>query len=444
MNRQSGGISPLFLILLGMIAFGALLALNARPAEPLRVIVPSLPAPSQTVNPWQAVLEAGFGQQGTIVPTIAAIDTFVLPTLVYTGDVNAPAVAAEDVAAVPTLAFASGATPTRPLPTAQVLSTELPLTQQVVNAPTRVWQPPPLIPPLARDPLGRDHYYFGRPVDSNATNYGLFNYPYGSDGPLDEWRVHAGLDMSNPVGETVRAMGSGVIEWAADGLRVEGGFFQNTSSYGNVVVIRHDFGFEGRPLFSLYAHLNAVLVLPGQRVGRGDPIGLVGSSGRVSGPHVHVEVRMCATTLCPDIPGYGQTFNPSLWIVPYVGHGVIAGRLVDGFGVRLDDVDITVRNWARGTVEATTYTYVYQNTGVDVNSDPNWQENFVVPDIPVGRYEVIANVNGVRLAQLVDVAEGMTSFVELAPQPGISLSGPTAVPNTATSVPPTAEPTESS
>jgi len=420
MNRPSGGISPLILILVVLIGFGGLLALNARPAEPVRVIVPTPPAPTQTVNPWQAVLEAGFGQQGTLVLTIPPVSSFAPPpTLVYAGGVSAP-IAAADVASVPTLAIASGATPTRPLPTAQLLATDIPLTAQVVNLPTQVWQPPPLIPPISRDPLGRDHYYFGRPVDSNATNFGIFNYNYGSDGPQDAWRVHAGIDMPNPIGQTVRAAGSGIIVWAADGLRVEGAVFQNTSSYGNVVVIRHDFGYEGHPLFTLYAHLSAVLVLPGQRIERGEPIGLVGNSGRVTGPHVHFEVRMCPTTVCEDIPGYGETYNPLLWMVPYVGHGVIAGRLVDGFGDLVDDADITLRNWARGTVEGTTTTYIFQNTGVDVNSDPNWQENFVLPDVPEGRYEVIANINGVRLSQLVDVSEGMTSFIELAPQPGVT------------------------
>ncbi|MCL4251362.1 MAG: M23 family metallopeptidase [Anaerolineae bacterium] len=419
MNRPSGGISPLILILVALIGFGGLLALNARPVEPVQLIVPTQPAPTQTVNPWQAVLEAGFGQQGTLVPTIPPVSSFAAPTFVYEGGVSAP-IAAADVASVPTLAIASGATPTRPLPTAQLLATNIPLTAQVVNLPTQVWQPPPLVPPISRDPLGRDHYYFGRPVDSNATNFGIFNYNYGSDGPQDAWRVHAGIDMPNTIGQTVRAAGSGTIEWAADGLRVEGATFQNTSSYGNVVVIRHDFGYEGHPLFTLYAHLSAVLVLPGQRVERGEPIGLVGNSGRVTGPHVHFEVRMCPTELCEDIPGYGETYNPLLWTVPYVGHGVIAGRLVDGFGDLVDDADITVRNWARGTVEGTTTTYIFQNTGVDVNSDPNWQENFVLPDVPAGRYEVIANINGVRLSQFVDVSEGMTSFVELAPQPGVT------------------------
>jgi murein DD-endopeptidase MepM/ murein hydrolase activator NlpD len=423
MRRQGGGFSPILLVLVALGVFGFLLYNNANPQEAARIIVPTQPAPTQTVNPWQAVLEAGFGRQGTLPPTIPPIGTFIAPTLVYSGEVSAP-VAAGDVVSVPTISFASGATPTRPLPTLPVALTNVPVTAQVVDLPTQVWQPPPLVPPISRDPLGRDHYYFARPVDSNATNFGLFYYPYGSDGPEDAWRVHAGIDMPNPVGQTVRAAGSGIIAFAADGLRIEGAVFQNTSSYGNVVVIQHDFGFEGRPLFTLYAHLSAVLVTPGQYVNRGDPIGLVGDSGRVSGPHVHFEVRMCPTTVCSDIPGYGDTYNPLLWMVPYVGTGVIAGRLVDSFGDLIEDADVTIRDFSRGTVEDATSTYIFQDTGVDVNPDPNWQENFVASDLPVGRYEVIAIVNGVRLSQVVDVFEGMTTFVELAPGEGVQLVAP--------------------
>jgi murein DD-endopeptidase MepM/ murein hydrolase activator NlpD len=424
--RRQGGVSPLLLIIVAVIGFGALLAANARPQEALRIVVPTQAPPTQTVNPWQAVLQAGFGAQGTQAPTVPPIGTFAAPTLVYSGAV-APPVAAGDVAGVPTMAFASGATPTRPLPTQPFAATNAPITAVAVDLPTQVWQPPALIPPLARDPLGRDHYFFARPVDSNATNYGLFYYPYGSDGPEDAWRVHAGIDMPNPVGQTVRAAGGGVIEWAADGLRVEGAVFQNTSSYGNVVVIRHDFGYQGRPLFTLYAHLSAVLVAPGQVVRTGDPIGLIGATGRVSGPHVHFEVRMCQTTICNDIPGYGDTYNPTLWMVPYVGHGIIAGRLVDSFGEWIEDADVTIRSVARGTVTATTSTYIFQETGVDVNPDPNWEENFVAGDIPAGRYEVIASVNGVRLAQTVEVYEGLTSFVELAPDENTQLLAPPEV-----------------
>ncbi|MCK6578205.1 MAG: M23 family metallopeptidase [Anaerolineae bacterium] len=213
--------------------------------------------------------------------------------------------------------------------------------------------------------------------------------------------------MPNDIGQTVRAAGAGVIIWSGQG-------FQETASYGNIVVIEHDFGYDGRRLYTLYAHLSAVLVGVGQTVAARDPIGLVGNTGRVTGPHVHFEVRMPQPGSA-EIPGYGDTYNPVLWMAPYVGSGVIAGRLTDARGRLLQDADITIRNWATGLTADTTTTYILPGTTVDMNRDPVWGENFVVGDLPVGRYEVIANIDGARISRIVNVIEGTTTFVELSP-----------------------------
>jgi hypothetical protein len=105
-----------------------------------------------------------------------------------------------------------------------------------------------------------------------------------------------------------------------------------------------------------------------------------------------------------------------LWMVPYVGTGVIAGRVVDFRGDMVQDVTVTVNRWATGLVQDTSSTYIFENNGLDVNTDPNWDENFVVGDLPVGRYEVVVTIDGERVSKLVDVLEGTTSFVELAPR----------------------------
>jgi len=411
--RQGGGIPALVLVIVALLVFGFLIWRNAQPAQAPRVIVPTQVAPTAAGDSWQAILEAGFGSDSTPLPTIAIpTQPFVPPTLSAqdSGEsVAAASIGLGDAALVTPFALA---TPTPPPPTAALALTGIPLTQIPVTVPPREWRPPPLIPPISRDPLGRDHYWFIRPVDSNANNRGLFYYPYGSDGPNDEWRVHAGLDMPNPIGETVRAAGDGTVVWAADGLRVQGGSFQDTYSYGNVVVIQHDFGYRGRPIFTLYAHLALANVVPGQRVQTGDPIGLVGNTGRVTGPHVHFEVRL-GEAGSSDVPTYAHTYNPALWMVPYVGTGVIAGRVIDSFGNPISDVDVTIRSRATGQTVDTTTTYVLQNTGVDVNSDPIWDENFVVGDVPAGRHEVIADIGGQRVTAIVEVIEGTTAFVEL-------------------------------
>ncbi|MDL1900776.1 hypothetical protein FBR02_08405 [Anaerolineae bacterium CFX9] len=402
MGRQ-GSIPALILVIVAVAGFLYILSQNAQPAPPLRVIVPTVAEPTADTNSWQAILQEGFGSDSTPLPTVAIPTApFIPPTLpIPNTSPNAPLAAGDLVGSGgSTVNVASAVTPTRPAPTPELLMTNIPLTSVYVTQAPQQWRPPPLVPPISRDPLGRDHYWFVRPVDSNANNQGLFYYPYGSDGPENLWRIHAGIDMPNPIGETVRAAGSGFVTWARDG-------FQQTSSYGNVVQIRHDFGYRGQPLWTIYAHLSAVLVTEGQYVEAGDPIGLVGNTGRVSGPHVHFEVRM-------GDDFYGSTYNPVLWMVPYVGTGVIAGRVLDRSGNLALDTDVTVREFARGLVTDTTTTYIFQGSVIDVNSDPIWQENFVVGDVPVGRYEVIATIGGERVSQFVTVVEGTTAFVELA------------------------------
>jgi peptidoglycan hydrolase-like protein with peptidoglycan-binding domain len=105
-----------------------------------------------------------------------------------------------------------------------------------------------------------------RPIDA------LPGDPFGPRGD----RFHPGVDYPAPTGTTVVAAGDGVVVGAGP---VEG--------YGNLVVVQHAGGVT-----SMYAHLSKFLVEPGRRVTRGTPIGLVGSTGESTGPHLHFEVRV--------------------------------------------------------------------------------------------------------------------------------------------------------
>lgn len=88
-------------------------------------------------------------------------------------------------------------------------------------------------------------------------------------------RFHAGLDFTAPIGTEIYATAQGTVS--------ETGWKQG---YGNAIQINHGFGYE-----TLYAHLSAIKVRTGQRVKRGDIIGLVGNTGKSTGPHLHYEVR---------------------------------------------------------------------------------------------------------------------------------------------------------
>jgi len=93
---------------------------------------------------------------------------------------------------------------------------------------------------------------------------------------LKTWRAHLGTDYGAPAGTAVRAVGEGVVEFAG---------WQN--GYGNVVQIQHAGGRS-----TLYGHLSRINVQRGQRVGQGQNVGAVGSTGWATGPHLHFEFRV--------------------------------------------------------------------------------------------------------------------------------------------------------
>ncbi len=94
---------------------------------------------------------------------------------------------------------------------------------------------------------------------------------------------HAGLDISNAPGTKIIAPANGRVSFAAEKLYI-----------GNLLAIDHDHG-----RVTQYGHLKEILVNPGQEVKRGDVIGLVGNTGRSTGPHLHYEVLINGTPVNP-------------------------------------------------------------------------------------------------------------------------------------------------
>ena len=106
---------------------------------------------------------------------------------------------------------------------------------------------------------------------------------------LGEYMMHEGQDISGPIGLPVVATAAGRV--------IEEEF---SSSFGNYVVLAHGGGIQ-----TLYAHLSAFRCQLGETVRRGEVIGLLGTTGRSTGPHVHYEVHVD-----------GKPVDPLPWILP--------------------------------------------------------------------------------------------------------------------------------
>lgn len=101
-------------------------------------------------------------------------------------------------------------------------------------------------------------------------------------------RPHYGIDLAAPAGSAIRAPADGVVTFARPGMHFEGG----------LTLIDH-----GQGLITAYLHQSRIDVLPSQRITRGDVIGLVGMTGRATGPH-----------LCWRMKWRDRNMDPSLMV----------------------------------------------------------------------------------------------------------------------------------
>jgi murein DD-endopeptidase MepM/ murein hydrolase activator NlpD len=95
---------------------------------------------------------------------------------------------------------------------------------------------------------------------------------------------HAGMDIFAPSGTPIYAAKGGTV--------ISAGF--NSGGYGNLVLVAH-----GDGLVTAYAHMSQIIASEGQQVGQGTILGLEGSTGRSTGPHLHFETRLNGSAVNP-------------------------------------------------------------------------------------------------------------------------------------------------
>jgi murein DD-endopeptidase MepM/ murein hydrolase activator NlpD len=118
---------------------------------------------------------------------------------------------------------------------------------------------------ISYTPLG---FPYNGPVTSK---FGQRENPFGAE----KTETHKGMDIKGPTGGQVKATAKGIVEFAGQ-----------KNGFGNCIILKHGNGFK-----TLYGHLSRILVNAGQQVDIGQQIGLIGSTGRSTGPHLHYEVH---------------------------------------------------------------------------------------------------------------------------------------------------------
>jgi murein DD-endopeptidase MepM/ murein hydrolase activator NlpD len=114
------------------------------------------------------------------------------------------------------------------------------------------------------------------PGDPSTGRERVVRFAWPTQGTITQyfWQFHPGIDIANAVGTPEVAADGGTVVWAGWG------------DYGIYVEIDHGNGFH-----TVYGHMSKVVVSKGQTVAKGQLIGLMGATGRATGPHLHFEIR---------------------------------------------------------------------------------------------------------------------------------------------------------
>jgi murein DD-endopeptidase MepM/ murein hydrolase activator NlpD len=292
-----------------------------------------------------------------------------------------------------------------PEPTPEPVPLDISASQLLSNP---SWRPALYPVPLALTTF--DHFYFTRPFAVNEASWPVEDYRYG--GSFFEDVVHSGMDIKIPVGTPILAAGPGKVVWSGYGLF--SGKYDPDDPYGKAVMIRHSFGHDGSLLYTVYGHLDRVDVKRDQYVEAGDLIGLSGKTGKTSGPHLHFEVRLDELG-----KGFFSTRNPELWLVPPQGWGVLAGKVMNTGGRKVEGQLVIVR-----PLQGEQFWRANSYHRGNVNSDPYYQENLVVSDLPAGRYEIVINYLSRIYTQEIEIYPGLVSYFSFRGRSGFTTEPP--------------------
>ena len=279
--------------------------------------------------------------------------------------------------------------------------------EAIETEPSLVWRPPLYDVPLALNP--NDHFYLTSPLPFDFEDSPVQDYRYGYILP-DTTTLHTGTDIKAPLHTPILAAGDGKVVFAGYGLL--NGNNDKNDPYGLAVVVRHNLSFQNRTILTVYAHMEMTTVQKGDWVKAGDQIGNVGLTGATSGPHLHIEIRLEKSENEYEIQ------NPELWIVPPVGYGVIAGRVMTTGGALMGERPM----WIKSIETGETWSMFTYSTRM-IRVDPYYHENFLLSNLPAGKYEVSLYYFGLK-TQVVEIHPGTVTYFEFTGKNGFMVGEP--------------------
>lgn len=134
-------------------------------------------------------------------------------------------------------------------------------------------------PPEKAKPAPVQYLASGQKEKFDIADLGTSQFGWPASGLMAQYFswYHPGLDISNISGGPIRASDSGTVTVAG---------WPDASGYGNRVILDHGNGYT-----TLYAHMSSIYVSPGQKISKGEVLGMMGSTGRSTGTHLHFEIH---------------------------------------------------------------------------------------------------------------------------------------------------------
>lgn len=249
----------------------------------------------------------------------------------------------------------------------------------------------------------------GFPISAENNRVIEPSYRFGST-LFGERMPHDGVELLNPFGTPVLAAADGNVYFSGNDRSKKWGRYTNL--YGNFIILEHNLPNHAEPIYTLYAHLSELLVENSQQITKGQPIGTVGATGKAFTNHLHFEVRVGDILL-------QNARNPELFL-PLIENnegvgGILIGSLLSRNGDPIPGESIVIQRMIDEVFQSGSTIYV-ETYAKGIYGDNNWQENFVVGNLPAGDYRISAYAYGNLIEEFITINENEVTLIKLQPE----------------------------